>query len=102
MKSRGLAFESRSVARARARIRGLVQGVFYRASTVQQAGRLGLTGWVKNERDGSVLLEAQGERSAVEELLAWCGEGPDGARVTGVDVEWIDDAAGEITFRVTR
>lgn len=90
------------MARARARVRGLVQGVFYRASTVQEASRLSLTGWVKNERDGTVLLEAQGTKAAVDALLEWCKEGPAGAHVATVDVEWIDDAVGEVTFRVTR
>jgi acylphosphatase len=68
--------------------------------TVGEARDLGLVGWVRNESDGAVLLEAQGERPALESLLAWCHEGPPGARVTGVHVEWIAEIAGETSFRV--
>ena len=89
-----------AVPRVRARVSGRVQGVFYRASTVQEAARLGLVGWVRNEPDGSVLIEAQGEREGVEHLLAWCGKGPPGARVSRVDRDWVDEMSGETTFRV--
>jgi len=88
------------VPRVRARVTGRVQGVFYRASTVQEAARLGLVGWVRNVPDGSVLIEAQGEREGVEHLLAWCGKGPPGARVSRVDRDWVDEMSGETTFRV--
>lgn len=88
--------------RARARVRGLVQGVYYRASTVEVAERSGVAGWVRNCSDGSVELEAEGPAAAVEALLAWCRTGPAGARVTGVDVEWIAAAGGEQSFRVKR
>jgi acylphosphatase len=90
------------MARLRVRVSGLVQGVFYRASTAQEASRLALVGWVRNEPDGTVLVEAQGERAAVEKLASWCRHGPRGARVTRVDQEWIDDDPGETTFSVRR
>jgi acylphosphatase len=89
------------MARVRARVEGRVQGVFYRASALEEASRLGLVGWVRNQRDGSVLLEAQGERAAVEALLSWCRRGPPGARVTEVAAEWIGELEGELTFRVS-
>lgn len=73
--------------RVRARVRGRVQGVAYRASTRAQAHRLGLAGWVRNLPDGAVELEAEGNAEAVAALLAWCEQGPSLARVTGVDVE---------------
>ena len=79
---------------------GRVQGVFYRASTVKEASRLGLTGWVRNEPDGSVVLEAQGAKEAVERLLDWARKGPPGARVAGLDSDWVEEMAGEATFRV--
>lgn len=66
---------------------GRVQGVCYRASTVDEARGHGLTGWVRNLADGSVELEAQGEAERIEQLLAWCAHGPPAARVTGVAVE---------------
>jgi acylphosphatase len=69
------------------RVTGEVQGVGFRWSTAQEAGRLGVLGWVRNEPDGSVLLHAEGEPDAVDALVAWCGNGPTHARVSGVDVE---------------
>ncbi len=69
------------------RIRGTVQGVSYRWNMVQQAQRLGVSGWVRNRSDGSVEALAAGPAQAVEALLAWARQGPPGARVTEVDVQ---------------
>jgi len=74
--------------RVRLKIAGRVQGVYYRASTVQQAQSLGLTGWVMNCSDGSVEAVAEGAQTNLESLIAWCRQGPQGARVTQVDVRW--------------
>lgn len=63
----------------------------YRASTQKKARALGLTGWVQNEPDGAVLLEAQGASHLVEQLEAWCREGPPMSRVTGAEVEECPD-----------
>ncbi|MGH7899332.1 MAG: acylphosphatase [Candidatus Binatia bacterium] len=73
--------------RARLRVRGFVQGVFYRASARRQAAALGLRGFVKNRDDGSVEVVAEGPEAAIERFIEWCREGPPGARVTKVDVE---------------
>lgn len=70
------------------KISGRVQGVYYRASALQEAVKLGLTGWVMNCPDGAVEAVAEGAKHRVEELIAWCHQGPDGARVTQVDVHW--------------
>lgn len=70
------------------RIRGRVQGVFYRASAREQAERLGLRGEVRNRLDRSVELWAEGEAGALEALLRWCAEGPPAARVDAMDVAW--------------
>jgi acylphosphatase len=75
-------------AQVRLQIRGRVQGVYFRASTVQQAQWLGLTGWVMNCDDGSVEAIVEGSRERLEKMIAWCWQGPAGARVTHVDVEW--------------
>jgi acylphosphatase len=87
--------------RVRAIVNGRVQGVSYRASTAHEARRLGLTGWVKNLDDGAVELEAQGSADAVEQLLAWCKDGPPAAEVTAVRVDELTVALGEREFRIT-
>jgi len=62
-------------------VSGRVQGVFFRASTREQGERLGLTGWVRNRRDGGVEAHVQGSPAAVEAMVAWCRSGPAPARV---------------------
>ena len=69
-----------------ARVTGRVQGVSFRWYTQEQARRLGVAGWVRNEPDGSVLLHAEGEDEAVDALVAWCRTGPAMARVADVAV----------------
>jgi acylphosphatase len=63
-------------------------GVYFRASTVEEARRLGVTGWVMNCRDNSVEVMAEGEREQLEELIRWCHGGPPGAQVKEVRAEW--------------
>jgi acylphosphatase len=64
------------------RIRGRVQGVGYRAFVYDQATRLGLRGWARNRRDGSVEVLVSGDRVVIDELIASLRRGPPGARVT--------------------
>lgn len=68
------------------RIHGRVQGVYYRASMVAEATRLGLHGWVRNRSDGSVEALVQGAADAVQTLIAWAHQGPEAARVERVQV----------------
>jgi acylphosphatase len=70
------------------KIYGLVQGVFFRHSAKQKAQELGLTGWIKNNPDGSVEAQAQGDEAKLKEFIAWCGLGPPSAKVEKVDVNW--------------
>ncbi|MBM4257452.1 MAG: acylphosphatase [Deltaproteobacteria bacterium] len=69
-------------------VQGRVQGVYFRASTRDRARLLRLAGWVRNCPDGSVELIAEGEKEQLEQLITWCREGPPGARVSAVNVEW--------------
>ena len=80
--------DSGEITRVYLKIAGRVQGVYYRASALQQARNLGLTGWVRNCADGSVEAVAEGAKASLEELIAWCRQGPSGARVTSIDVRW--------------
>lgn len=66
-------------------VEGKVQGVFYRANTLRTATSLGITGWIKNQEDGSVLISAQGASIKLEELVKWCKQGPQYAQVTNVE-----------------
>jgi acylphosphatase len=76
-------------ARLRALVRGRVQGVGFRASVQHEGERLGLAGWVRNLNDGGVEVEAEGERAALDRLLAYLKRGPRTARVDSVTSEWL-------------
>ena len=69
------------------RIDGRVQGVGYRAALAAEAESGGISGWVRNRRDGTVEALVQGSPEAVEKILDWARHGPPGARVTGFDVQ---------------
>lgn len=75
------------------RVHGRVQGVWYRGWAVDNARTLGLAGWVRNRRDGSVEMLIQGEDEAVEAMIARCREGPPAARVERIEVSESDEAA---------
>lgn len=68
-------------------IAGRVQGVYYRAATVEQATRLQLDGWVKNLPDGGVEVVAAGAPASIAELASWLWQGPPAARVEAVHLE---------------
>ncbi len=68
-------------ARVHLLVSGLVQGVAFRAYTVDEARRLGVHGWVRNLADGRVEVEAEGDRAALDGLVAWCRRGPPAAQV---------------------
>lgn len=71
----------------RAVVRGEVQGVFFRESTVARAHELGVLGWVRNAQDGTVRAHAEGPAAAIDGLVAFLEEGPPQARVEAVEVE---------------
>src|SRR5258706_2006965 len=62
-------------------VTGKVQGVFFRASAREKAEELGVKGFVRNEPDGSVYIEAEAEEIILEQFLDWCREGPPRARI---------------------
>jgi len=68
------------------RVTGWVQGVSFRWACQQEAGRHGVRGWVRNEPDGSVAAHVEGEDSAVDAMVEWCGRGPSYASVRHVAV----------------
>lgn len=88
--------------RFEARVEGRVQGVCFRYYTRQRAQELGLTGWVRNEPDGSVKVLAEGSRPQLNELVAFLHRGPDGAKVTNVSLEWHSSSGDLGSFRVAR
>jgi acylphosphatase len=65
-------------------ISGKVQGVWYRASTKQKADEVGVTGWVRNTDDGNVEAVFEGEKTQIDEMIAWCWIGPQRAQVTDI------------------
>ena len=75
----------------RLKIKGHVQGVFFRHSTKQKAQELSLSGWVQNADDGTVEILASGTSEFIESFIAWCHKGPTRARVEQVVVEWLVD-----------
>ena len=75
-------------ARLDARVQGVVQGVGFRYFVRREALRLGLSGWVANEPDGSVAAVAEGPVAALEQFAELLSVGPAGASVTDVDVRW--------------
>lgn len=82
-------------------IRGLVQGVFYRVTTRQQAQLKGIAGWVKNLPDGSVECVAQGPEKELQEFILWHRSSPGGARVDEVEAVWEETDDGLATFEIT-
>jgi len=83
-------------------VEGLVQGVSFRAYTVEEARRLGVDGWVRNLPDGRVEAEAEGERSALEALVAWCRHGPPAARVEDLRATWSEYRGNLGRFEIRR
>jgi acylphosphatase len=83
------------------RIFGRVQGVFFRNWAMERARALGVRGWVRNRRDGSVELVAFGDDEAVEALTAACRNGPPAAQVERIEVEIVDGEGPPAGFRVT-
>jgi len=88
------------VRRVRVNVFGRVQGVFYRGTCARLAREKGLAGTVRNRPDGGVEAVFEGPPDAVGEMVAWCREGPELARVDEIEVR-DEEPIGEAGFRVT-
>lgn len=69
------------------RVRGKVQGVNYRTAAKKVADSLGVTGYIQNNPDGSVTLEAEGDEYTLNEFIDWCSIGTNKSKVDRIDVE---------------
>ncbi len=85
--------------RRQVRIHGAVQGVGFRYACEREAARLGLSGWVRNNDDGTVEAVFEGDREAVESMCRWCQDGPRHAEVDRVDVT-DDEPQGDADFQI--
>lgn len=81
-------------------IEGWVQGVFFRAFTRDEARSLGLTGWVKNRRDGSVEACFEGDKEKVDEMIRWCHRGSPSSQVDRVKVQFGDFSGTFDSFQI--
>jgi acylphosphatase len=88
-----------SQARAHVLITGRVQGVCFRMVTEQEAAKRSLTGWVRNLPTGQVEALFEGEKESIEDMIAWCRQGPPAARVTKVETSWEKFCGDFIDFR---
>ncbi len=68
------------------KVYGQVQAVFFRTTAKEEAEKLGITGFARNERDGTVYIEAEGIDESLEKFLQWCKNGPEAALVKKIEV----------------
>lgn len=87
--------------RLKVRIKGKVQGVYYRKSTKEKADQIGIKGFVKNLEDGSVYAEIEGNKQDLMTMLQWCNQGPDRAEVISVESEEME-LVGDEDFIIQR
>jgi acylphosphatase len=88
-----------ALTRERVVVHGLVQGVFFREGVRRKAEQEGLGGWVRNRSDGTVEAVFEGSAAGVSRLVAFCGEGPRGARVDRVE-RFVEEREGLSGFSV--
>ena len=85
-----------STTRAHVIVRGMVQGVYFRAHTRDAAKSQNVTGWVRNRPDGTVEAVLEGTQQDVKKVIEWCHKGPPWSRVAEVHVDW-QDYTGEFS-----
>lgn len=82
------------------KIQGRVQGVFFRKSAKEAADKLGIFGAAWNEKEGSVLIEAEAEEAKLNEFLQWAKKGPRGAVVKKIEENWSKEIKGRNSFEI--
>ncbi len=87
-------------ARLRIVIEGIVQGVFFRANTIEESSKLGLTGWVKNRADGRVEAVFEGDVDGIEQIVEWCKKGPPAAVVRNIETTWEQSTGDYDSFTI--
>jgi acylphosphatase len=86
----------------KATVHGKVQGVYFRASTRKRAVELNLTGYIRNLSDGmSVEVQVEGKKAQIDKLLEYLKQGPPGAKVDKVDIEWMEYTGSYKEFSIT-
>jgi acylphosphatase len=83
------------------RVKGKVQGVFYRTSAKDIAEELGVTGWIRNTEEGDVEITATASKEQLQKFIEWCKIGPRRAIVSGVEITHVEEANFK-TFDVIR
>jgi len=90
------------IKRAEAIIYGIVQGVYFRYYTRREAERLGLMGWVVNQRDGTVKVVVEGPEKALQEMVRFLLQGSPGSTVDHVEVDWLESTSEFNEFNIRR
>jgi acylphosphatase len=83
------------------KVSGYVQGVFFRYHSKEMAESLGITGWVTNQNDGSVRIEAEGDEAQLNQFISWCRHGPRGAVVDKVETSFSPLLQNYSEFKIT-
>ncbi|NIX15171.1 MAG: acylphosphatase [Candidatus Dadabacteria bacterium] len=89
-----------SIKRIHLIVHGIVQGVNFRFSTQQKAQSLGLVGWVRNKKDGTVEAVAEGSDEEINKFISWCKTGPKMAKVTKVDITEVASSSKLAEFTI--
>ena len=88
------------ISQARISVHGIVQGVGFRYFAYSLARSMGLKGYVRNESDGSVLIEVSGERRLIEDFIAETRKGPRSGHVDRIDVHWTEKPSDFTHFEI--
>lgn len=82
------------------KIKGRVQGVFFRDNAKKEAKKLGIKGFVKNMENDTVLIHAQGEKEQLSRFIEWCKKGPEPAKVENIEITWNGNTENFESFEI--